>query len=46
MYSLISLGNHLIFFVLVGETKRGLLVGLGGGGLAMFLYKYFKQVIL
>jgi len=33
-------------FVSAGKTKRGLLVGLGGGGLAMFLYKYFKQLSL
>ena len=30
----------------LGETKAGLIVGLGGGGLAMFLYQFFKQVII
>lgn len=27
-----------------GEVKRSLIVGLGGGGLAMFLHQYFKQL--
>ncbi|KAK2559373.1 eEF1A lysine and N-terminal methyltransferase [Acropora cervicornis] len=27
-----------------GEEKRSLIVGLGGGGLAMFLHQYFKQL--
>jgi len=31
-------------FVATGDPKKGLIVGLGGGGLAMFLYQYFKQL--
>lgn len=31
-------------FCTTGENKKSLIVGLGGGGLAMFLYQYFKQL--
>ena len=32
------------YFRVLGDPKQGLIVGLGGGGLAMFFYLYFKQV--
>ena len=31
-------------FRVLGDPKEGLIVGLGGGGLAMFLHQHFKQV--
>jgi len=32
------------YFRVLLDPKQGLIVGLGGGGLAMFFYQYFKQV--
>ena len=45
MLSIVVCIMSLIIYNL-DEKRKGLIVGLGGGGLAMFLHQYFKKVIL